>query len=211
MPWRAQFSGSSLQAFQAAVLWRADGRRRCACGVRRKRSSFDGHAFPWSSNCSVLTVRTCGFPSLFCNWLLGLGAGIVVCELHTYFPSVFSFTVESVPVVALSAARCDDSVQTSPRLSNQFRLFIVIEDGYLQAMVVGRVAYCKAQFLVPSVQSQYTPQDDIHHRTLVLTISASVRRACPSLFSSPLFLTERHSTDLVFPLLFCLGGFALYP
>jgi hypothetical protein len=54
-----------------------------------------------------------------------------------------------VPVVTLSSAGCDDGIEVGPRLSNQFRLLVVVEDGDLEAMVVGRVVDGEAQFLVP--------------------------------------------------------------
>ena len=72
-----------------------------------------------------------------------------------------------MPVVALPSARCDDGVQIGPGLANQFRLFIVVEHGDLEAVVVGRVVDREAEFLVPviSVSSyQMTLGCSTHHR-----------------------------------------------
>jgi hypothetical protein len=149
MAWRAQFARTRPQSPQTA-LFRCVRWRWCrACGVGRKRSSLDGHALSWPANRWTLTLGTRRFPPLLDHRLLCLGAGVVECQLDSNLASVFALAVERVPVVALSAAGCDDGVQVGPGLTDQFRLLVVVEYGDLEAVVVGRVVDGETEFLVP--------------------------------------------------------------
>lgn len=57
-----------------------------------------------------------------------------------------------MPVVALPTAGRNDAIEVGPRLSYELRLLVVVEHGDLEAVVVGRVVDCEAEFLVPVTQ-----------------------------------------------------------
>jgi len=55
-----------------------------------------------------------------------------------------------VPAVRLAAAGVDDAVEVDEGVADQLRLAVVVEDGDLDAVVVGRVVDGEAQLLVPA-------------------------------------------------------------
>jgi hypothetical protein len=91
-----------------------------------------------------------GLATLLSRRLIGLGARVVVGELDADFSSIFALADQAVPVVGLAAAVCNYSVEVDPGLANQLCLLVVVEDGHLEAVVVGRVVDGEAQLLVPS-------------------------------------------------------------
>jgi hypothetical protein len=91
------------------------------------------------------------FPPLLDNRLLGLRTLVVEGQLDTNFASVFALAVQRMPVVALTSTFFDYSIQVGPSLTNQLRLLVVVEYGDLQAVIVGRVVDCEAEFLVPVI------------------------------------------------------------
>lgn len=153
MPRRAQLSWPCPHTAQSPMFRRVRGRWRRACGVGWQRSPLHRHAFARSTDCWALTVRARRLPPLLYYRLFLLRAAVVVCDLHADLAGVLALAIERVPVVALSAAWRDDRREICPRLSNQLRLLVVVEDGELQAVVVGRVVNSKAQFLVPAYVS----------------------------------------------------------
>lgn len=149
--WRSDLSWASPEASQTAVLWCVDGRGRGAGGVRGQWASLDRRALPWSSDC-LLTVRACGLASLLNNGFLGLCAAVVVGELDADLAGILAFAVQAVPVVAGTTTWGNDGLEVDPRLANQLRLLVVVEDGHFEAVVVGRVVDGKAQFLIPKLR-----------------------------------------------------------
>jgi hypothetical protein len=91
--------------------------------------------------------------------LLWLRAGVVVGQFQTSFSGVLALAIETVPDVALAAARYDDFGKVDPRLANELRLLVVVEDGDFEVVVVGRVVYGEAQFLVPVGRCQQNARE----------------------------------------------------
>ena len=56
-----------------------------------------------------------------------------------------------MPSIALAAAGGNDGFEAHERLSDQLRLFVVVEDGDFELVVVGGVVDGEAQFLVPRI------------------------------------------------------------
>jgi len=95
-------------------------------------------------------------PPLLRHLLLCLGAGVVVGHFHADFTRVLALAVEAEPLIALSSAGRDDGLEVRIGLANQLRLLVVVEDGHLEAVVVGRVVDSEAQLLVPACVSSRT-------------------------------------------------------
>lgn len=56
-------------------------------------------------------------------------------------------------MIALAATRYDDIAQVNPCLADQFRLFVVIEDGQLQLIIVRSIVNSESKLLVPENMS----------------------------------------------------------
>lgn len=84
-----------------------------------------------------------------CGRLLGFGSAIVEGDLNSNVASIFSLAIQIMPLVALSPASHDNIAQVDPCFADQFRLFVVIEDGQFKLEVVWRVVDNKSKFLVP--------------------------------------------------------------
>jgi hypothetical protein len=59
-----------------------------------------------------------------------------------------------MPPVVLASSRYAHILQANVGLSNQVCLFVVIEDGHFEIVVVGRVVNGESKFLVPVVFCQ---------------------------------------------------------
>jgi hypothetical protein len=101
---RAELPRTSPQPPQAALLGRIRGRWRCACGIRGKRSSLDGHALSWPTECWALRIGARRLSPLLHGGLLCLWTRVVVCELNADLARVFAFAIERMPGV-MTASR----------------------------------------------------------------------------------------------------------
>lgn len=54
-------------------------------------------------------------------------------------------------MVILASSRNDQVLQVNPRLSDQVCLLVVVENGNLQFVVIGRLVYRETQFMIPVV------------------------------------------------------------
>lgn len=79
--------------------------------------------------CSLLLLLSAG--------LVGLWTSVVVCELDADLSGILAPAVERVPAVRLSSAGVDDVVEADEGVTNQLCLAVVVEDGDLDAGVVG--------------------------------------------------------------------------
>lgn len=105
---------------------------------------------PRSTHSSRPAFRFRSHHLLFYRCLFRLGPGVVVGQLYADFASIFAPAVKTMPGITLSTTRCQYAFQADPGFSNQFRLFVIVENGHLEVMVIGRVVNLKAQFLVPA-------------------------------------------------------------
>jgi hypothetical protein len=76
------------------------------------------------------------FPQTLSGFL-GLWASIVVGQLQPCLSSIFALAIETVPGITLASTGYNDFGQADPSFANEFRLFIVVEDGHLEVVVVG--------------------------------------------------------------------------
>lgn len=123
------------------VWWRRASGRRRSWWASRQRPSFD---FSWTElsrsagscrSASRIGVTLFLFPPLLKSRLL-LGPRIVVGQFYSDLACVFSFELQLVPDVILSASRDDDVFQVHPNLSNKVVLLVLIEDRALELKVV---------------------------------------------------------------------------
>lgn len=54
-----------------------------------------------------------------------------------------------MPIVALTTTRDNQVPEINPSFSDHIGFLIVIENGHLESVVVGRFMYSKAKFIVP--------------------------------------------------------------
>ena len=55
-----------------------------------------------------------------------------------------------MPEVVLAASWHEHVLEAYPSLPNEIRLLVVVEDGNLKLVVVGRIVDCETEFLIPS-------------------------------------------------------------
>jgi hypothetical protein len=107
---------------------------------------------PWAVHRRAVAVLA-GLRALsqaFCR-LFGFWTSVVVGQFQARLSSVLPLTIEGVPDVALAAAGNDDFGQADPSFANELRLLVVVEDGHLEAVIVGRLVHGEAKFLIPIV------------------------------------------------------------
>jgi hypothetical protein len=170
-----------------------DGRWCRACGVTGQRASLDGRHLSGSTHSSLSFWLGRLSPFLLYR-LLVLLTGVVVGDLHADLASVLALAVEAEPFVALASTRGDDGVEVRKGLADKLRLLVVVEDGDLEAVVVGRVVDGEAQFLVPAYVS-----GDSGLIEAIATIWAFGLLVCPSLSSLLPCPSGPRSTGPAFP------------
>jgi hypothetical protein len=57
-----------------------------------------------------------------------------------------------MPQVIGFSSRYDEVGEVDPRLANKIRLFVIVEDGNFQLVVVWGISDGKAQFLIPELE-----------------------------------------------------------
>lgn len=69
--------------------------------------------------------------------LLGLRACIVVGDFDANLASVFTFTAEIMPLIVLAATGNDNVSQVDPGLADDVCLFVVVENGDFELVIIG--------------------------------------------------------------------------
>lgn len=88
-----------------------------------------------------------------------------------------------MPKVILPTARHDDSLEVDPGFANKVCLFIVVEDGTLEFIIVGRIVDIEAEFLIPVYGVSILLQK--LHRSFTNHLGV-----CPPLLSVSVFLAS---------------------
>lgn len=120
--------------------------RRCLACYRVGWQRPSLHGGPLLLGCGLLLGN---WLSRLDGRLLGLGTGVVVCDLDADLASILAPAGEVLPDVVLATARDDDILEVDPSLANQVSLLVVGEDGDFELIVVGGIVDGEAQFLVP--------------------------------------------------------------
>jgi hypothetical protein len=116
-----------------------------------KRSPLDSRKLARAAQCRArLGFRCSRFLMSRGHWVAAWLPSVVVGELNTDLTSVPSSIHQLMPDIGLATARNYDLCEINVVLSNQFRFPIVVENGYLQLVVVGGVMHRKAEFLIPT-------------------------------------------------------------
>lgn len=74
---------------------------------------------------------------------------IVIGHFHADVSCVLALELEFMPGIALTAAWDNQRAQVDPCFSDQVGFLVVIEDGNLYLIVVGRIVHGKSKLLVP--------------------------------------------------------------
>lgn len=82
--------------------------------------------------------------------LVGFGPAVVECDLHADLARILAAAGEVVPLIALPATADDDVLEVYPRLANEVGLFVVVEHGNFELVVVRAIVNDEAQLLVPA-------------------------------------------------------------
>lgn len=82
---------------------------------------------------------------------LSLGPRVVVCELYPQFAGIFALVVQSLPEIALAAARSNDLGEIDPGLADEIGALVFAEDGDFELVVVGGLVDGEAEFLIPMI------------------------------------------------------------
>jgi len=87
-------------------------------------------------------------------------ARVVVRDLNADLARVLAAKGEAVPEIGLSAAGDDDVSEIYPGFADEFGLAVIVEDGQLELVVVGRVADGESELLVPEFGAASQPSSE---------------------------------------------------
>ena len=123
---------------------------------------------------------------------------VIVRKLDSNITGVSPFTIQVLPKIIPTASPHDDIFQRQPTLANQLGPSIIVEDRYLQPIVVRRVMNGETEFLVPESRSVV----EFYYPVKWLTISVFDHLSCLSQSSLPPCRVLLHNMGPVYPWIF---------
>jgi len=74
---------------------------------------------------------------------------VVVGHLHSDVSSIFAFEIELMPQIVLATAWDYHISQVDPSFADEVGLLVIVEDGALELIVIGRLVNGESKLLVP--------------------------------------------------------------